>query len=71
VALEVGYFYGLRKPVCLLQEKGLKTLPSDLIGKLYIKFDAQDIEGTIPDKITSWLIDKGLVLSTSLKSIKR
>lgn len=58
VALEVGYIMALRKPVCLLKDKTLKALPTDLVDKLYRVFDPQDPQGTIPDGISKCLIDR-------------
>jgi hypothetical protein len=58
VSLEVGYMTALKKPICLLKDKTLKTLPTDIIGKLYKIFDPQDSVNTIPQKITQWLSDK-------------
>jgi len=61
VALEVGYMFALRKPVCLLKDRTLKTLPTDLVGKLYKAFDPQDPLKTIPSQISQWLADKGII----------
>lgn len=61
VSLEVGYMFALRKPVCLLKDQTLKTLHTDLVGKLYKVFDPQDPDKTIPDEISQWLSDKGIV----------
>lgn len=61
VSLEVGYMFALKKPVCLLKDKTLKTLHTDLVGKLYKPFDPQDPIKTIPDEITQWLSDKGII----------
>lgn len=58
VSLEVGYMFALRKTVCLLKDITLKTLPTDLMGKLYKDFDTQDPVETIPSKISQWLSDK-------------
>lgn len=60
VALEVGYMFALRKPVCLLKERTLKTLHADLVGKLYRVFDSLDPINTIPLELSQWLRDKGL-----------
>lgn len=60
VALEVGYMLALRKPVCLLKEKTLRTLHADLVGKLYRVFDSLDPIETIRPELTQWLRDKGL-----------
>jgi hypothetical protein len=60
VSLEVGCMYGLNKPVCLLKDKTLRQLHSDLMGKLYRPFDPQDPKGTIPVELSKWLADKGI-----------
>jgi hypothetical protein len=60
VSFEVGYMFALRKPVCLLKDRTLKTLHTDLVGKLYKVFDPQEPGKTIPDEISQWLSDKGI-----------
>ena len=60
VSLEVGYLYGLGKSVCLLKDKTLKTLHTDLVGKLYRPFDPQAPATTIPPQLSKWLADKGI-----------
>ena len=59
VAFEVGYMMALKKPVCLLKDRTLKTLHSDLAGKMYRQFDAQN-PSTISEKLSTWLKDKNL-----------
>lgn len=61
VAFEVGYMAALRKPVCLLKDKTLKALQTDLIGKLYRPFDPQDPMKTIVPELTKWMQDKGII----------
>jgi hypothetical protein len=61
VSLEVGYLLALRKPVCLLKDKTLKTLPTDLVGKLYRQFDPQNPGPDIATNLNAWMQDKGLV----------
>ncbi len=61
VSLEVGYALALRKPVCLLKEKTLKTIQTDLVGKLYREFDIQNISGSLPDELMKWLHDKEII----------
>ncbi|MGR3179662.1 MAG: hypothetical protein ACUZ8E_16595 [Candidatus Anammoxibacter sp.] len=61
VSLEVGYIRALGKSVCLLKDKTLTTLQTDLVGKLYKVFDPQDPAGTIPDELEKWLRDKDIV----------
>ena len=61
VAFEIGYMTALRKPVCLLKDKTLKAIQTDLIGRIHHPFDPQDALGTIRSRITSWLQDKGII----------
>lgn len=61
VSLEIGYLLGMNKDVLLLKDKTLKSLPTDLTGKLYKEFDTQSIETTIPLQIEKWLKDKGII----------
>jgi len=61
VSLEVGYMRALGKPICLLKDKTLKTLQTDLVGKLYSPFDPQDPEGSIPESLEKWLRDKEII----------
>ena len=61
VALEVGYMRALRKPLCLLKDQTLRTLPTDLVGKLYKSFDPQNVAGTIPQQLEKWLGDRGMI----------
>lgn len=61
VSLEIGYMQGLEKQVCFLKERTLKTLPSDLTGKLYREFDLQSCYSTIQPKLLKWMADKGML----------
>lgn len=60
VSLESGYLMGLHKPICLLKEKKLKTLPSDLVGRLYHEFSIEQCDLTISNVLRNWLSDKDL-----------
>lgn len=60
VSLEVGYMLGMGKNVLLLKDKTLKSLQTDLTGKLYKPFDTTDIGNTMPQHIQKWLSDRGL-----------
>lgn len=60
VSLEVGYMLGMGKNVLLLKDKTLKSLPTDLTGKLYKQFNTLDIANSLPEQIEKWLSDKGL-----------
>lgn len=61
VSLEVGYMLALRKKVCLLKDRTLPSLHTDLVGKLYWTFDPQSVARTIKDPLRKWAIDKGIV----------
>lgn len=61
VSLELGYMTALHKSVCLLKDQTLKTLHTDLVGKLYKTFDPQDPEATIPPELEKWLRDKDII----------
>lgn len=60
VTLEVGYMLGLGKNVLLLKDKTLKSLSTDMTGRLYKQFDTTDVLKTMPEQIEKWLSDKGL-----------
>ena len=62
VSLEVGYMMGINKSVCFLKDKTLRTLHTDLIGKLYRTFDPHDPESTIPRELFSWMDQKGFIV---------
>jgi len=63
VALEIGYLMGQLKPVCLLKERTLEHLPSDLQGRIYVEFDGMDSHSTLSRALQKWLSDKGLTPS--------
>jgi len=60
VALEVGYMLALGKPICLLKDKSLSGLPTDMVGSLYYEFDVFDPEITIEKAISAWLNLQGI-----------
>lgn len=55
VALEVGYLMGMKKPVCLLKDRTLQTLQSDLVGKLYKEFDPHAPKADIERGLAKWI----------------
>ena len=62
VSLEVGYMLGLGKSVCFLKDRTLKTLHTDLVGKLYRSFDPQDAANSIPPELFAWMDQKGFIV---------
>ena len=67
VSLEVGHMIGLRKPVCLLKDKTLKMLQTDLMGKLYRTFDPQDAHKSVMKPLEDWASDKGIIATEQPK----
>lgn len=61
VSLEVGYLFGMKKPVMLLKDQTLKALNTDLTGKLYKEFDTTNTKESINASIEKWLKDKGYI----------
>lgn len=59
VSYEVGYIHALKKHACLLKEKTLPTLHTDIAGKLYQEFDIMYPE-SLSSAINAWLKDKRL-----------
>jgi nucleoside 2-deoxyribosyltransferase len=57
VALEVGFMLAQRKPVLLLKDTAIHTLPADIVGKSYRPFNTYDPAGTIPPQIEKWIVD--------------
>lgn len=66
VGLEVGYLMAMNKPVLLLKDKTVPALQADLAGKLYKNFDPHDSAGTIPEQMTKWLVDNGIIVPKHL-----
>lgn len=58
VAFEVGFMFALNKKVCLLKEKSMKSLPTDIIGKLYKIFDLNNLEKSLEKSLYKWIDDK-------------
>lgn len=57
IAIEVGYMLSKGNKVCLLKDKKLPKLPSDLISKMYKEYDSDDVEGTLPEQLGLWIRD--------------
>lgn len=61
VALEVGYLMASDKKICLLKDKDLEKLPSDLLAKLYKEYDLSDLESSISAALNKWLSEYLLI----------
>lgn len=57
VAFEVGYMLALKKKVCLLKERTLRNLPTDIVGKLYRTFDLTRLEDSLTNSLSRWTAD--------------
>lgn len=60
ISLEVGYLLAMQKPICILKDRTLKTLHTDLMGKLYKVFDPLNASASLDAALTEWLRDKAL-----------
>src|SRR5262249_13247858 len=63
VALEVGHMIALEKPVCILKERSVPSVPTDLLHRLYIEYDHFDLPGILQDRLPRWLRDNNPALS--------
>lgn len=61
VALELGFMLALDKPICILKEKTLAVLHTDIVGKIYRNFDIQSIDATIKEQLVKWLTEKSCI----------
>jgi nucleoside 2-deoxyribosyltransferase len=66
VSIEVGYMMALRTPICLLKEKRLPRLPTDIVGRLYYEFDIFDPKNSISAAIEKWAASVGLSVPTKV-----
>lgn len=65
VSLELGFMIALGKRCLLLKEQRMKSLPTDVVGKLYKEFDSYKIATTMTVALDSWASrDLGLSLAS-------
>jgi hypothetical protein len=62
VSLETGYMLALGKNVCLLKDRTIRALQTDLVGKMYREFDQLKSEETVGQVLTSWMLDKQIII---------
>lgn len=55
VALELGYMMGRGKRTLLLKEQRLRTLPADVVDRLYKPFDSYHIPTTVAAEVERWI----------------
>lgn len=63
VSIELGYMLAFKKPVLLLKERHLKSIPSDVVGNLYKTFDYFKIATSVRPSVLQWLGDIGIAKS--------
>jgi nucleoside 2-deoxyribosyltransferase len=54
IALEVGYMKALNKPVCILKDKSMPIIQTDLLGALYREFDCHKASSSIKAALNEW-----------------
>lgn len=59
---EVGYMLGLQKKVCILKDKKLDKLPTDLAGRIYVEY-CNDVD--LKKKLGEWITNKVLPKMTN------
>lgn len=57
VALEAGFVLATGKPLLVLKDQAIPTMPSDLSGRLYRDFNTYQASATISPQIEKWLND--------------
>jgi len=55
VAIEVGYLQAINKPTLLLKSTSLSTLPTDILGRLYLRFNAKDPIEQLVEQVATWV----------------
>jgi hypothetical protein len=51
----------LGKPVCVLKERSSPAMPSDLVGQLYLEYDAGDARASVRAALSQWLVSQRVV----------
>lgn len=69
ISLELGYMLAKDKKVLILKEKRLKSLPSDIVARLYRNFDADQVGDSIRSSVILWLKDIGISKSRDEKFV--
>jgi hypothetical protein len=61
VSLEIGYMMALKRPILFLKDITLKSLQTDLVGKLYEEFDFQNYKKAFDKSVIKWLVNHELI----------
>ena len=60
IALEPGFMLAHGKRCLILKDKGIRKMPTDIVGKLYEEFDTYEIESSIKRCVEARVHDIGL-----------
>jgi hypothetical protein len=60
--VNVRSYGALAKAALQLKDKTAEAFQTRLAGRLYEQFDPHDAEGRIPQQLTNWLEDYGLIV---------
>lgn len=55
VTLELGYILALKRPCLILKDETIDTMPSDIIGRLYERFNSTDAAASVSLAVRKWL----------------
>lgn len=62
LSFEVGYMLSMQKQICILKDKKLTKLNSDLCSKIYVEFDKDDTTNNLEQSLTEWLRNKKIIV---------
>ena len=57
VAIEVGYMLCKGSKICILKDKTLNKLPTDISARLYKEYDSDNLKDTVTQALESWYSD--------------
>lgn len=69
VAIELGFALGRNKKVLILKDRRIRSLPSDIVGRLYRQFDPLRLGASIRRQVGAWAKNLGLKKKTSVLAV--
>jgi len=55
ITLELGYMLALKRPCLILKDEKIDTMPSDIIGRLYMPFNTKNAAASVSLAVKNWL----------------
>lgn len=55
ITLELGYMLALKRPCLILKDESIDTMPTDIIGRLYERFNSNNAETSVSLAVRKWL----------------